>query len=79
VRARAILSAILWTWSRRKQWMSRDVVYPDRSPAIGHKFELEAEELQAMKARGARKDLEDNVEILRPQFLGELSQIHGRT
>jgi hypothetical protein len=41
--------------------MSIDLVYPDRSPAIGHKFELEAEELQAMKAKGGRKYLEDNA------------------
>jgi hypothetical protein len=42
--------------------MSIDVVYRGRSPAIGDRFELEAEELQAMRARGS---LEDNDEILR--------------
>jgi hypothetical protein len=29
--------------------MSIDVVYPGRSPAIGGRFELEVEELYAMK------------------------------
>jgi hypothetical protein len=43
--------------------MPIEVVSPDRSAAIDHKFELEAEELQAMKARGG-EGLEDNVEIL---------------
>jgi hypothetical protein len=52
--------------------MPIEVVSPDRSAAIGHKFELEAEELQAMKARGGR---EDNVEILPRQVLWELSRI----
>jgi hypothetical protein len=37
--------------------MPIEMAYPNKSPAIGDKFELEAEELQAMKARGARKDL----------------------
>jgi hypothetical protein len=41
--------------------MPIDMVYPGRSPAIGDKFELEAEELQAMKARGSRKDLGDKI------------------
>jgi hypothetical protein len=59
--------------------MPIDVVYRGRSPAIGDKFELEAEELQATKARGSRKYLEDNVEILRLQFLVEISRIHGWT
>jgi hypothetical protein len=54
-----------------------DGVYPERSPAIGDKFEPEAEEPRAMREKGGRKDLEDNVEILRPQFLGELSRILG--
>jgi hypothetical protein len=58
--------------------MPIDMVYPGRSPAIGDKFELKAGELQAMKAKGGRKDLEDNIEILRRQFLVELSRIHGR-
>jgi hypothetical protein len=57
--------------------MSIDAVYRDRFPAIGDKFELEAEELRAMRARGGY--LEDNVGILGPQFLVELSRIHGRT
>jgi hypothetical protein len=57
--------------------MSIDLVYRDRSLATGDKFELEAEELQAMKARGGQKDLEDNVEILRRQVLRELSRILG--
>jgi hypothetical protein len=59
--------------------MSIDVVYRGRSPAIYDKFELEAEELQAMKARRDRKYLEDNAEILRLQFLVEMSRIHGWT
>jgi hypothetical protein len=56
------------------------MVYRGRSPAIYDKFELEAEEeLQAMKARRGRKYLEDNAEILRLQFLVEMSRIHGWT
>jgi hypothetical protein len=57
--------------------MSIGVVYRDRSLAIGDKFELEAEELQAMKARGGH--LEDSVEILPRQVLWELSRILGWT
>jgi hypothetical protein len=56
--------------------MSIGVVYLDRSLAIGDKFELEAEELYAMKARGGR---EDSVEILPRQVLWELSRILGWT
>jgi hypothetical protein len=41
--------------------MPIELVYPDRSLAIGDKFELEAKELQAMNARGSRKDLGDKI------------------
>jgi hypothetical protein len=43
--------------------MSIDGVYPERSPAIGDKFEPEAEEPRGMREKGGRKDLEDNVNI----------------
>jgi hypothetical protein len=57
--------------------MSINVVYPGRSPATD-RFELEAEELHAMKfvkTGGEGNYLEDNVGISRLRFLGEWSRI----